>query len=149
MPDIYITSKFTRGAALCLRHVPLRTLDGRKLPDRVVPRVSDEALEFWGQVFEANNLYAHGIRFEYFITAPQEFLEALERRRQDHYADTEAFEALLPTQARVARQVELQTPLGQLADTLETVPGAVMRDGTLIEPLHHTRFPRKHGRIGA
>lgn len=145
MPDIYMTSQYTLDGAWHCWHGPVITTDGRRIPDRVVPRISDEHLEFWGNVFEANRIYEHGIRFEYFITAPEEFLEALERRRIDHYAGDE-FEPLLPAQARVARRIELQAPLGTLGEPLEDVPGAVMRDGRLIEPLHHCRFPRVHNR---
>lgn len=146
MPDVYMTSRWTQEGAWGLWHGPVLDAQRRPIPERAPLRVSDEHLEYWGRVFVDNNLYAQGIRFDYFIVAPEEFIEALARRRRDHYAADDAFEPPLPAQARVARQVALQTPLGQLADTLETVPGAVMRDGTLIEPLHHTRFPRKHDR---
>lgn len=145
MPDIYMTSQYTLDGAWHLWHGPVLTTDGQRIPDRVVPRISDEHLAFWGQVYADNHIHAHGIRFEYFITAPEEFLDALERRRiYRHAADD--YEPLLPAQARVARRVELQTPLGLVREGLDDVPDAVIRDGRLIEPLHHCRFPRVHGR---
>lgn len=146
MPEsLYMTSLCRHEGALHLWHGPVPGRDGHPVPVSSAQRVQDEHIEFWGRVFEANNLYAYGVRFDHFITAPQEFLEALARWRSERHADGE-FAPLLPAQARVARRIELQTPIGLLAESLENVPTAIMRDGTLIEPLRHHRYPRNHAR---
>lgn len=119
------------------------------MADVPAPRVSDEWLELWGNVFVANNIYAHGITFILFLSRPREILDALARRRLDHYAGTEDFEPLLPAQARVQRQSDLRAPLGwadRLESDLDEQPGVVNRNGTWIERLHHCAWPRSADR---
>lgn len=142
MQQIYITCRLSYQDECGLYHGPVIGHDGRTIPDRPCQRVSDEHLEFWGRVYEDNNLYQQGVRFDYFITAPVEILEAVNRNTRLHEQSLDCG-PLLPQQARVARRIELQTPVGMIAEEMENIPEAVCRNGALIEPWHHTTWPRR------
>jgi len=92
----------------------------------MMPTYSDEYIEYWGRVFEREDmLRRYGVLFVTFLAHPQEILEAVAQLPAEMLP-------LLPTQAEVMRR-ELAR---EAAEALEPA-GAVLRDGRLIEPLHH------------
>lgn len=132
------------------RHAPLSGAGNRRFVDHLNPAridgalLSDEHIEFWGELYTANQLHARGVPFEAFVMAPYATLEALARRERAQYDDDEPA-PLLPAQARVQRRLDLQTPLGELARLeaeLDHQPGTVRRNGTWIERLRHRAWPR-------
>lgn len=149
MNPTYMTSMSTLDGCWHVRHVAVRDARGNIVPEGDAVRVSDEHLDFWGALFVDNNLYAEGITFETFVQVPYQILNAIAQRRANHYADTEAFQPLLPAQARLQRKLDLQAPLGRVAQLeaeLDKQPGIVNRNGTWIERLRHHAWPRNSDR---
>lgn len=80
---------------------------------------SDNAIEFWGEVFTACRLHGEGVRFDEFIKAPE---ACLRRFGLDDAVEVmeRGFLPLLPRQARVRQRLERQGPV------CESVNGAVI-----------------------
>ena len=86
---------------------------------------SDDYLNYWGFVFQVLGLAAHDLRFETFIENPHDYLYLAR------------CEPLLPQQPIVQQRLDTT-----LQDKLEKDPTVICRNGTFVEPLHHTAWPR-------
>lgn len=91
---------------------------------------SDEYIEHWGAIFEAERLYeVRGIRFDTFLIAPHEILEAV--------ADLPQQAPLLPEQA-AAMHVDLEESL---------LPAdAELRGTGYVQPIRHHTYDVSHDR---
>lgn len=108
------------------------------------PRYSDEYIEHWGRTFEAEDLYRRrGIRFDTFLLAPDEILQAVRALPADAAP-------LLPRQAEVMHRdlvgvVTCPRPVAtaEAAEALEhqLVPArAELRGDAYIERLRHHNY---------
>lgn len=97
---------------------------------------SDSHLNSCALVFETLGIYERGIDFERFIGAPDYYL-----------ALCKTYRPLLPRQLAVqARQdaiEELQEIETILTIDLDRNPDVKRSNGTIVESLHHTAWPRK------
>ncbi|HYW03584.1 MAG TPA: hypothetical protein VFA86_06530 [Gammaproteobacteria bacterium] len=87
---------------------------------------SDEYLEHYAERFLRDRLGAHGVTLVQYLADPA---------RYEHL--TERHEPLLPRQRLVQRQV-YEAEMAQAERGVETLP---RRNGAIVEPLHHRRFP--------
>lgn len=105
---------FSSIAALFAPRRPIGpiTVSDRDDPPSSAP-LSDEQIEFWANVYVANNFRARGVLFETFMRHPREITDALLFRRR--YEEIEEFLPLLPAQvdaaARAHRRRALSRPV--------------------------------------
>src|SRR5690606_5424305 len=87
----------------------------------------DEYIEYYAERYMALCLRYHGISLLQYLAAP----EACERAALEHMP-------LLPAQRAV--QARLDAEAARLEATVAHLP---QRNGTVVEPLHHTRHPKR------
>lgn len=109
----------------------------------------DEYIDFWGELFTANHLFARGIVFETFLQAPLEILHAVKFGTPFPLLESE-FYPLLPAQY----EVQVRQFRKDLEAELAEMDGRVvaLRDGALVQSLRHFDAPKKwktHGRAWA
>lgn len=107
---------FSSIAALLVPRRPTGpiTVSDRDDPPSDAP-LSDEQIEYWANVYVANNFRAHGVLFETFMRHPQEIAGALLFRQR--YEDAEEFLPLLPAQADAAARIHRRRAISrQIAD---------------------------------
>ncbi len=99
---------------------------------------TDEHIEYWGKIYEENNIRQHGILFEMFLKFPEHFLSSIKARE---------FLPLLPEQRRVAAELSHREAMDMLEDEyeqqIEKETSAVKRDSGYVQPMHHCRHRRR------
>lgn len=69
--------------------------------------LSDQHIDYWGNVYQANNLFARGITFETFVQYPCEILAAVIACRKPPLQDGQDYYPLLPAQECVRQRLAL------------------------------------------
>jgi hypothetical protein len=65
--------------------------------------ITDEALDYWGEIYVAQDINRRGVLFDAFLQAPEEILDAIARQRAAIAAMPVNVTAI--SQARRARQL--------------------------------------------
>ncbi len=115
------------------------------IDSRIIPSgferapLGDAELDYWGETYLANpRIQAAGITFEAFLRAPHETFDALVWTQE---ASAQALRPLLPRQRRVLERLATEERCGN-SDASE-LRGYRLRNGALVEPLHHRFWPRR------
>ena len=114
------------------------------------PTWPDEYIERWAAAYlepEANRrLRAHSVRFETFLRAPVEILEAVRRPRV-----SVCRAGLLLAQRDVQARVDLESALAALADAAvrQIAAEAHCSNGRVVEKLRHHAHPRSRAAFQA
>lgn len=103
---------------------------------------SDTYLDYWGNQFVNRRLHQHGLMFVQFLQAPEFYIGVL----------GPAPLPLLPAQRQVAERLAAESGEEIAAierdelRQLERDHRVRGRNGALVEPLHHTAWPRRRPR---
>ncbi len=121
----------------------------------------DEYIEKWAGIYLVNPLLRkRGILFESFVKFPEAILKVVFMTPPLPPVDTYGHEPLLLAQFKIAQQTasdELDeddeigwSNITQTATKIATSGPSVIqvRNGTMIEPLHHSAWPRRRGAAG-
>lgn len=92
---------------------------------------SDEDIEHWGEVYQQNRLFDHGIQFVVFLHYPEDIMAALKER---------GFAPLLPRQQEVQQRMDERH---QPARERRMDMAVQLRGDHLMEPMHHTTHPKR------
>lgn len=92
---------------------------------------SDDYIEQWAEVFHENRLFDQNIQFETFLYFPEDILKALKER---------GFAPLLPRQQEVQQRMDERH---QPARERRMDMAVQLRGDHLMEPLHHTTYPKR------
>lgn len=86
-------------------------------------------LERCADQYAAMRLHAHGVTLDQYLADPA---------RYEHLALEP--EPLLPQQRAVQARIDAEEAAARLENELDSLP---RRNGAVIEPLHHNRYPRR------
>lgn len=99
--------------------------------------ITDEQLNFWGDVYLQEKIVEYGIRFEIFILYPAQILKSLH---------DSCFKPLLPQQRKVAAHIRHNDAMRDCQRREEMMLEEInvcQRNGRFFEPMKHHRYGRK------
>lgn len=102
-----------------------------------MPTITDEHLNYWGEVYTQERIVEYGIRFEIFILYPAQILKSLH---------DSCFKPLLAQQRKVAARIrhnDAMRDYQRREERMLEAKNAGQRNGRFFEPMKHHRYDRK------